>query len=280
MKHNKLNTRKGFTLVEMLGVLAIIAILISVISVGVLSAINRARIVATLSNFKNLETATLSYIALNESIGKLPLTKSSASLPGVAGLSNTAVAATITIGSAQNPLHLETVFVAAGTLEKYPSWRVGNDPLQNGIKLDQEQGWNRKLNKWSTTAASGATVGTANNWHAYCRAECAMSAGSSVLVPGTYGTDGTMGGGLVNFRLDGSSNLAANVRVAYVVLPGLTAKDAEKISEEINGTLNDMDLRASSPVYAQARGRFVTDGITQAGSDINGLVGYYLIDSF
>ncbi|MDR2673796.1 MAG: type II secretion system GspH family protein, partial [Opitutaceae bacterium] len=74
MKHN-IKSRKGFTLVEMLGVLAIIAILISVISVGVLSAINRARIVATLSNFKNLETAALSYVALNESAGQLPLTK-------------------------------------------------------------------------------------------------------------------------------------------------------------------------------------------------------------
>jgi prepilin-type N-terminal cleavage/methylation domain-containing protein len=279
MKHNKLNTRKGFTLVEMLGVLAIIAILISVISVGVLSAINRARIVSTLSNFKNLETATLSYIALNESSGKLPLTKSPTGIPVSGGLSGTSgTLAPIAIG-AQPPLHLETVFVAAGTLEKYPSWRVGNDPLQNGIKLNQEQGWNRKLNRWSTWATgTTAAPSTPNNWLPYVRTECAMS--DINVIPGAYGATGMMGSGSgVNFRTDGSSNLSRDVRVAYVVIPGLTAKDAEKLSEEINGTLNDMDLRANPALVVQTRGRFVTDGVTQAG-EINGLVGYYLLDTF
>jgi prepilin-type N-terminal cleavage/methylation domain-containing protein len=275
MKHN-IKSRKGFTLVEMLGVLAIIAILISVISVGVLAAINRARIVATISNFKNLETAALSYIALNESSGKLPLTKSG-TLGTVASTTGTGALSTIALAD-QGSLHLETVFLAAGTLEKYPNWRVGNDPLQNGIVLANERGWNRKINRWSTQSADGIALTGTNNWLPFCRAECALS--GTAVTPGTYNANGTMdNAGLVNFKLDGSTSLPINARVAYVVLPGLTPKDAEKLSEEINGSLNDITLRGAAPVYEQTRGRFVTSGSSIA-DPVGGLVGYYLLGDF
>jgi prepilin-type N-terminal cleavage/methylation domain-containing protein len=279
MKRNKLNTRKGFTLVEMLGVLAIIAILISVISVGVLSAINRARIVSTMSNFKNLETAVLAYVALPESSGQIPITKPAGTdtttsvLPAVTDTSSTAgTAASINITAAKD-CHLEAIFMACGTLERYPTWRAGRDAVQSGdISLASERAWNRKKGKWSIIPAdtSTGTIGN-NNWLEYVRAECCVVDTSAA--PGTYEANGRNSADGVNFRLDGSTNLPRATRVAYVVVPGLSLKDAEKLSEEINGTLNDMDVKNNTGL-TQTKGRFAVDGATV----VDGLVtGYYYL---
>ncbi|MDF9828345.1 prepilin-type N-terminal cleavage/methylation domain-containing protein [Ereboglobus sp. PH5-10] len=266
MKHNKINSRKGFTLVEMLGVLAIIAILISVISVGVLSAINRARTVATVSNFKNLETALLSYIALPEAAGRLPLTKSPNAIPLVANLAQNAtdVASGLTTGALQNTAHMETIFLAAGTLERLPNWRMGLDAVQSGMDMSAERGWNRKRSAWSNVAAvSGGTLGS-NDWSKYVRTECAPTATKAeVANPGKDIGAGLMHANGVQFKIDGSSYLPLGTRTAYVVLPGLSLKDAEKLSEELNGSLNDMDTKEG--LNAQARGRFVTDGVAADG---------------
>jgi prepilin-type N-terminal cleavage/methylation domain-containing protein len=259
MKRNNINTRKGFTLVEMLGVLAIIAILISVISVGVLSAINRARVVATISNFKNLETALLSFIALPEAAGRLPLTKSNSTIPTVTNLLATATN-TAGLGSgAQNELHMETIFLAAGTLERMPNWRMGLDAIQSGVTIANERGWNRKRSAWAdVNTTAGTTLG--NNWTAYARTECAPTATSTeVPAPGKLVGEGMMHANGVQFMIDGSSYLPTGTRTAYVVLPGLSLKDAEKLSEELNGSLSRMDLKAVPAVDKQTLGRFVVN---------------------
>jgi prepilin-type N-terminal cleavage/methylation domain-containing protein len=274
MKHN-IKSRKGFTLVEMLGVLAIIAILISVISVGVLSAINRARIVSAISNFKNIETATLAYVALNESSGKVPYTKLPAGIPTVTLLTNAAVASADVALANQSNMHLEIVYQAAGTLEKYPTWRVGTDALQNGLVLANERGWNRKKGKWAILNTAGAAL-IAQSWATYCRTECAPVDDGADPGARTGIANGLMSATGVNFRTDGVTNLVAGSRVVYVVLPGLTIKDAEKLSEEINGSLNDMDIRNGT--VKQNRGRFVTDG--QDDATMGGVVGFYLIEAF
>jgi prepilin-type N-terminal cleavage/methylation domain-containing protein len=278
MKRN-IKSHKGFTLVEMLGVLAIIAILISVISVGVLSAINRARIVSAISNFKNIETATLAYVALNESSGKVPFTKNAGGIPTVTNLTNTAADGTALAAGAQNSLHLEIVYQAAGTLEKYPTWRVGTDALQNGLVLADERGWNRKKNKWAEVNTDGVTAASNQSWATYCRTECAPVA-PAATDPGilTDIANGQMVAAGVNFRTDGVTPLVAGSRVVYVVLPGLTIKDAEKLSEEINGSLNDMDIRNGT--IKQNRGRFVTTGAETAVLAGGGIVGFYLIEAF
>ncbi|MDF9833688.1 prepilin-type N-terminal cleavage/methylation domain-containing protein [Ereboglobus sp. PH5-5] len=263
MKHNKINSRKGFTLVEMLGVLAIIAILISVISVGVLSAINRARTVATISNFKNLETALLAYIAMPESGGKAPLTKAAAvtSLRAVDGMSN---AATVIAATDMTAYTLESVFLSAGTLERLPNWRVGNDGVQSGdIALANIAGWNRKKNGFCETENNNAgTIAPADlaDFTAFIRTECAPV--DNGATPGECTTSGQAMNSAtgVNFQIDGTSNLPSG-RVAYIVIPGLTPRDAEKISEEINGTLNIIDLKQANAAgtRTQTAGRFAVD---------------------
>lgn len=265
---NNIKSAKGFTLVEMLGVLAIIAILISVISVGVLAAINRARIVSTLSNFKNLETATLAYVAMPESSGQIPLTKATSISTVQTTLANSPAGTALAL-AAQTDLHLEAIYMQVGTLERYPQWRAGTDAMQSGnIDLQKERAWNRKMSKWSEENVAGAgTFG--NNWIDCVRAECAVV--DQAAIPGTYNANGMMGATGVNFYLDGNSDLPQATRCAYVVLPGLSLKDAEKISEEINGALNTMDIKNN--IIVQTGGRFVTDG-----TQIDGAVtGYFFL---
>lgn len=278
MKRNNINSRKGFTLVEMLGVLAIIAILISVISVGVLSAINRARVVATVSNFKNLETALLAYIAMSESGGKIPLTKSptATDVREATTMDNTA---TIGAGTTPAAYTLESVFLSAGTLERLPNWRVGNDGVQSGdIVLADMAGWNRRKNGFCESLNNnGGAIGTLADFSNFIRTECSPidpAANPGDTTGGAMNsTDGT------NFKLDGVSSLPAG-RVAYVVLPGLTPRDAEKISEEINGTLNLIDLKQanSAATRTQDAGRFAVDcedaAVTAGGGTVTG---YYFL---
>jgi hypothetical protein len=232
--------------------------------------------VATLSNFKNLETAALSYVALNESAGQLPLTKANFDIPSRLTLDRAAGDGGNFATGAQNALHLEAVFLAAGTLERYPSWRVGRDALQSGKALANEAGWNRKASSWSDVNSGGKGVADYNDWSTFVRAECAPS--DPDAEPGTYSNTGMNSDDGVNFRIDGTTNLPKAVRVGYVVIPGLSLKDAEKISEEINGALNDMDISGASAVVTQTAGRFAVDGSTPQGDGT--VTGYYYLGTF
>ena len=279
MKRNQRKFRKGFTLVEMLGVLAIIAILMSIVAVGVLSAINRTRIVATMSNFKNLETAILGFVALPEASGKLPLTKhaTSTTIPVADALGNTATTPMVGATAAQlKNLHLEIPFLSSGLLERTPTWRVGMDGVATGrVNLAIDFGWNRNRGAFaSVNKTSPATAVAGNDWTDYVRTECApVDTTITSATAGSLHTDGAMmTANGVNFFIDGSSSLPNGTRVAYVVIPGLSLKDAVKLSEELNGSLNDTDLDAVAPVEEQHRGRFVFDAPT--GDSVTGF--YFL----
>ncbi|WFB36099.1 prepilin-type N-terminal cleavage/methylation domain-containing protein [Kiritimatiellota bacterium B12222] len=62
--------KKGFTLIEMLVVIAILALLSSIIVPAVSGALRRARAMACLSNLRSLGTATYSYAVDNQ--GEIP----------------------------------------------------------------------------------------------------------------------------------------------------------------------------------------------------------------
>ena len=280
MKRNQRKFRKGFTLVEMLGVLAIIAILMSIVAVGVLSAINRTRIVATMSNFKNLETAILGFVALPEASGKLPITKAGATVLAKQKMALTMAtnSGTQAMTTGETPsLHLEIPFLSSGLLERNPTWRVGSDGIATGqMVLAEERGWNRNKGAFSLLTQTGGTVGTANDWSDYVRAECAPVDNTIALADtGKLHTDkAMMKADGVNFYLDGTTSLPSGTRVAYVVIPGLSLKDAAKLSEELNGTLNETDLNAATPVQYQTKGRFV---FAAPGTGEDSVTGFYFL---
>ncbi|EIP99940.1 prepilin-type N-terminal cleavage/methylation domain-containing protein [Opitutaceae bacterium TAV1] len=272
----KTKSTKGFTLVEMLGVLAIIAILISVISIGVMSAINRARIVSTRANFKTYETALIAYIAMPQSGGNIPRTDGTAALVP----SLTAAGARTGALFAGSETSLDQVFVAAGVFEKRPSWRVGNDPVLTG----EEPLWSLRYRAFvhqdgtpEVAPASAAVVGTAtaaNNVNSKIRAEAmpsgntAASTSAARIAPADYdpAVDQT-----ITFRpTDASKYLPANAIVAYVVIPEINVTDALALSEEINGQLH----YATSDTPEQLNGAFVFRA--PAGTENTTTAFYYL----
>ncbi|MDR2981523.1 MAG: type II secretion system GspH family protein [Puniceicoccales bacterium] len=274
MKRNQSKFRKGFTLVEMLGVLAIIAILMSIVAVGVLSAINRTRIVATMSNFKNLETAILGFVALPEAGGKLPLTKHSNASKIFEATSQEANATVNAFGGNQSDLHLEIPFIEVGLLERHPTWRVGNDGVATGrVELGKEYLWNRNKSAFTTKETSSSTARAGNDWTDYIRAECAPVDPATTVVPGTYDASGMMSTAGVNFMTDGTTRLSGGTRCAYVIIPGLSLKDATDLSKELNGALNEADLK-NPAANKQTKGRFV---FAAPGTGEESVVGYYML---
>lgn len=61
MKTNKLNTTHGFTLIEMVGVLAVIAILAALLVPKIFAAINDSRFSNTVASLNSVKTASMDY---------------------------------------------------------------------------------------------------------------------------------------------------------------------------------------------------------------------------
>ena len=267
-KHRKF--RAGCTLVEMLGVLAIIAILMGLVSMGVLSAISKGRTVATMANLKNLETAVLSYVALSESGGKIPLTKvPTTALDKIQIASDDSAAANLDDAASGDltSLRLEIPLIAAGLLDRNMSWRVGNDGIATGaLSLEKEATWNRAKKAFVLYE----TEDERNAWTGYIRAECAPVVANAA--PAMGDNSGLMSNEGVNFKLDGTSSLPVATRVAYVVLPGLSLNDAIKLSEEVNGSLSS--VKSSDTAPAQTNGKFVFAAPASGADSVTGF--YYL----
>src|SRR5882724_9767261 len=79
---NQKSARKGFTLIEMIGVLAVIAILASLLIPKIFNAINDARIANTILSVNTMKTACVDHYG---KYGSMLLTTNGASVPnGVA----------------------------------------------------------------------------------------------------------------------------------------------------------------------------------------------------
>lgn len=261
-----IRSRQGFTLVEMLGVLAIIAILISVIAVGVLSAINRARVVATVSNLKNIETAVTGYVALGNSGGTLPLTEGTG-----AGATNgvpVIVSNNVTYVANGVPYIVDQVLVSSGLIEKSLGWRVGTDGTTSITAANEP----RFLVSKRAYAAAGSNV-----WTDYNRVECAP-VNSAIAAIADLDADALASTAFLTapqFFIDGQSPINAG-RVAFVVLKNVSLKDAVKLSQELNGALDDTESFVASADSLQARGRLVFSAPASATT----VDCYYYIASF
>ncbi|RME73578.1 MAG: prepilin-type N-terminal cleavage/methylation domain-containing protein [Verrucomicrobia bacterium] len=181
--HSLSHRRHGFTLIEMIGVLAIIAILAVVIVPRVFQTIASSRVTNAVASINSAKAAVTEFAAR---YGTIPYTNGNA--------------------------RLDDLLLKAGMLETRFEVPIGNKPANPPAAAR----WVETNGVW--TANGGSSQGSISRL--ICR-------------PARSGTPSTTYG--ANFRLDGSTDLPTGARVVSAVLVNITAREAQELSDKIDG---------------------------------------------
>lgn len=141
MKTNPSSGRRGFTLIEMIGVIAIIGILATVLVPKVMNAVARSKVNGTALAYNNLRTVVTDYYARSNAF------------PARAG---TGVADTATATG-----RFDADLVAAGILDKLVSTPIGNPAVTGALNTRPHV---RSLAAVSSGAVNPTTANGGNNF--------------------------------------------------------------------------------------------------------------------
>jgi prepilin-type N-terminal cleavage/methylation domain-containing protein len=139
---NSLQRKGGFTLIEIIGVIAVIAILAAVLTPRVISVIARSKVNSTAQSLAGLKTATTDYIVKN---GSLPLRDGT-------GSTNAAVATG----------RFDADLIAGGFLEKLFSAGIGSQTFDQSALTGRIHVRSQTAVSAAVVAAPSATVGGTN----------------------------------------------------------------------------------------------------------------------
>lgn len=219
LSFGKSRRRAGFSLVEMIGVLAIIAILAVVIVPKVFSTIASSRITTAVSSVNTIKTA------VSEFAGKH---------------------GTIPLAAFNSTLRIDDLLVRAGFLEGRLAVKIGNPPSGS-------QGATWALTNGTWTATPGGT--NQNAAPAQTRVICVNS--NQTNPSAANGANFCLNPSVpLNLTAD---SLPAGSRVVSAVLAGVTAAEALELSRRIDGdTLSEPDATTADArgkvVYAAGAG--------------------------
>lgn len=217
MKINKTSRKHngGFTLLELLGALAVIGIL-SVLSVpAIRSSIRDSKFNATMKQVETVETAVSALAKKQGGPGYPPLTE---------GAATTAFTYTGTLGAATAPVIakaavLDNVFLAEGLISKPLDIRIGSSTMVGTTEL-----------LWSPTSNAYYTAGDvvpSRDYSSGTRVECQLS--TTTAPSSAAGTNFWLGR-----ETTSTGNLPANARVVSLVIPNVTGTDAKELADRYN----------------------------------------------
>lgn len=151
---SKLLRRAGFTLIEMIGVLAIIAILVAAVAPRIFDSISDSKITSATSSIKTLQSAVAKYYA---DVGSLyPLTAAGVATPLADGVSNAAYGASM-------PDALALASTAAPANTGAGLWRKFRGPYTEGFTTANPP-IGTSMTMSSVAAVAGALTATSLNF--------------------------------------------------------------------------------------------------------------------
>ena len=203
VSHSSNVRRAGFSLVEMIGVLAIIAILAVVIVPKVFSTIAASRVTSAVGSVNTMRTAVTEFAG---KYGTIPVTGGSS--------------------------RIDDLLITAGILDTRFNVKIGTQP---GATAIAGATWSNTTGAWVATGGSSQT--------SQSRVICLASVPT---VPPGVGT---------NYRLNGTTDISAGVKIASAVITGVPISDARDLSLKIDGET-------------------MTQGTTSVAADVAGKVTY------
>jgi len=242
---SKLRDAQGYSLLELVLVLAIVSVLVGLLLPKGFDALRNARVQQVEKTVDTLKTALTDFISMPGGNGTFPRTEGTGvpcSGTALSGATDTAKG---------NGARLDAVLLAAGKLDRPLSLRMGTQ-LYTSTGTGNEMLWNQALQAFTMTPDAAPL----RNWSSVTRAEART--GNPALAPSA--AQGA------NFRVDGTTNLTANVIVAYLVIPGVPAKDAYELALSMNG-----------PQLAPVEGAACDSGVVAYAAPVNGLTDVYVL---
>lgn len=214
-KHLKsIRQLRGYSLLELVLVIAIVAVLVGLLLPKGFDALRTARVQQVEKTVDTLKTALVDYLALAGGNGSLPRTEGT-------GIPTSGAAVTGATDVAKgNAARLDSVLLATGRLERPLSLRMGTQSYVS-TGTGNEVTWNQAALGFVMTPDAAPQ----RNWSGVTRVE-ARTANPSLTPSAALGA---------NFRLDGLTNLNANSVVAYLVIPACPARDAYELAVSMNG---------------------------------------------
>lgn len=244
MKNTKLNRTRGYSLLELVLVLAIVSVLVGLLLPKGFDALRTARVQQVEKTVETLKTALTDFIAMPGGNGSLPRTEGTGVPCSGAALSGATDAAK------GNGARLDAVLLAAGKIERPISLRMGSQ-FYASTGTGNEMQWNQALQAFAMTPDAAPL----RNWSTVTRVEARTA--NPALAPSV-----ALG---ANFRLDGTTNLNANYVVAYLVIPQVPARDAYELALSMNG-----------PQLAPIEGAACDTGVVAYAAPANGITDVYI----
>lgn len=270
--YSKNLANQGFTLIEILTVLAIIGILTAILIPAVSRAQARARLTAAVAEINAARTAVVEAAARMG--GTVPITEAATTTAGYAATdfttgqqANTVDLATFNTSVrldhvliSMSPPILDTMFTSKFAGSRVARWTAGaHIPTWDNANLV----W--RISGGNGLAATAWGAGTSQDTTS--RIECAVRNTAFAVNSATAANRTVNGAGGVNFLLDGVSNLPEG-RVAYIVYNSVPVNDALALARELNGASLMDDSETANPRVAQTRGRVVYNTAAGGVTDV------------